>query len=425
LGPFGINGAIGSTGATGGIAGAHVSFANYSLTGIGNAVAANNVSVTYVYSNAIPTVAKGKSGILTAFFNMSNVNQYTTSQAFDWGVYIDGTSILLGDSNTVRYTQTAQNTFALSSNGFSLGTGSMLPYFPLVAPVSVGANASLLQIGIVNSSAALNTIASIAPSATVSTTITSFGSSYTVPATAAGSAVVGVYIYMWGGGGGRASTTPFLPGGSGGHVTGYYQCPPGTILYHVSFVGGAANAGGSGGSGPGVFSDTIFNSTTCITIAGGGGGASYLSGQQGGGAGGGTTGGYGRNITACTNYTAYVQATQTSGNVSGSASSAQFGGGVGGGGGLGGGGAGWFGGGGANGGSSYIGRFTSGGITYSGSSICVRTATPADVLPGFNNSPYYISGYGHGNGGAPLLVFVPAVGNQIDSIGVRANMFVT
>jgi hypothetical protein len=391
---------------------------------IGNSVSASNAAPTYIYSKAIPSAAKGKAGMLSLYFNMSTATNFQTGQAFDWAVYVDGTSISAGDSNTVRYRQTATNSYALSSNGYVLGTGAPLPYLPIFVPVSLAPNAANLQIGILNSSAALNVVATTYPSPTVSTIIITAGTgSYTVPSTADGQTPSGVYVYLWGAGGRNAAGgNSSIPGGAGGFTTGFYSAAPTTLIYYSLGQGAsAASSGGSGGGYCGIFNSATLNSTTCIAIAGGGGGGSVNGPRSSGGGGGGTSGSVSRDLTTCANIGGFAQATQTAGASSGLT---QFNGSGGGGGGQGGGGGGWFGGGPANGGSGYIVGFTSGGTTTAGSTLCGPTNFPQNILPPSASSPYYRSGYGTGNGGGALLVFVPAITGQPHSIGVKANFFV-
>jgi hypothetical protein len=106
-----------------------------------------------------------------------------------------------------------------------------------------------------------------------------------------------------------------------------------------------------------------------------------------------------------------------------------------------GGGGGWYGGGGGyfnkandagGGGSGYIGNvngasgglgFTSSAAYANGTTYLGNIVTPQSNLPGGTNSPYYVSGYGHGNGGAGYVVIVPSVGTAATQIGVSAALF--
>ena len=375
---------------------------------------------------------------------MSTTAGFAANAYFDYGLYVDGTAIGIGDTTTMRYVQNAQNTCAVSWNGYSLGTNGMMPYSPLTVPVSLGSSASNLQIGIKNSSAALNVVASYAPSATVSTTVTTVGSNYyTVPATAGGLAVVGVYCYLWGAGGGYAGKSGYGnengAGGGGGYVSGYYSCSPATNLLYVvaDWDGTRITAYGGAGSAGGGFSGLFLSNagalvqSNAIAIAGGGGGAWYNPGYGGGGgypSGGsgysagtpGTAGSTGGSQTAAGGTAGALVAGTNNGSS-----------------------AGWYGGaGGGNdsgpagaGGSSYVGNILGAspspagiGLTaaasYSnGVGLTSSAQFPAtNAFAGGNTSPYYIAGKGVGTGTPGLVVLVPAVGTSPVYVGVQAAM---
>ena len=475
---------VGNTGATGPtgspVSGSLVSLSTYTGTVIANAVAANNSSITTVWSNALPTAAKGRAGTLGMFFNMYSATQFASNTSFDYGVYIDGSSISYGESNTSRYVQTTTSTYAFSSNGYVLGVGGMTPYQPISFPLYIPPQATTLSVGIANASIPFSPVQSVAL-AYLSNILTSSGTSntsnfipqntftttgqfsYTVPSLCSAGAVTGVFIYLWGSGG----TYQHFPegwgnsggsGGGGGFVSGYYGCSPGTVLsYIVGFGGGnlglsglgrvgtIASGGGSGDAGgfSGVFLSNAAISNT-IGIAGGGGGAAYSTGY--GGAGGYPSGSSGYNFVSGSGAGVPSPATggtQTSpgtgtGNSFLSAASQFFG--------ANGnqacGGGGWYGGGqgnfgsgqGGGGGSSYIGNVNgaTGGIgmigatTANGITISNVSMLPAtNALPGGTNSPFYQSGRGNGLGGHGLVVIVPAVGTNPVYMGVNARLLAT
>jgi sugar lactone lactonase YvrE len=469
---------VGLTGPTGSDAtGRIVTLSTYTGTVIRNAVAANNSSITTVWSNALPSTAKGRAGTLGMFFNMYSLTQFASNTSFDYGVYIDGSSISYGESNTSRYVQTTTSTYAFSSNGFVLGVGGMTPYQPISFPLYIPPQANALTIGIANASVPFSPVQSVAL-AYLSNVLTSSGTSntsnfipqntftstgqftYTVPSLCSAGAVTGVFIYLWGSGG----TFQHFPegwgnsggaGGGGGFVSGYYGCSPGTVLsYIVGFGGGnlglsglgrvgtIASGGGSGDAGgfSGVFLSNAAISNT-IGIAGGGGGAAYSTGY--GGAGGYPSGSSGYNFVAGSGVGVPSPATggtQTSpGTGTGNSfltAASQFFGANGnqacGGGGWYGGGQGSFGAGqGGGGGSSYIGNVNgaSGGIgmagatTANGITLSNVSMTPgSNALPGGTTSQFYQSGRGHGAGGHGLVVIIPAVGTNPVFMGVNAKM---
>ena len=285
-GPLGVTGPSGSTPSFG-----YYTISSFNQSIIANAVSILNTSVTYISQTPIPSAVKGRSGQLSVFFNLSTTAGFLANSYFDYGLYVDGTAIGIGDTTTMRYVQTADNTNAISWNGFSLGTNGMMPYSPLTVPVSLGSGVTNLQIGIKNSSAALNVVASVAPSASVSTTVITTGSNlYTVPATAGAFAVVGIYAYVWGSGGNQPNSS--YPGGSAGFASGFYSCSPGTNIIYVCGAfgyptGGVLSNGGGGYSSGnqnfagGGFSGLFLSNaggivqSNAIIIAGGGGGGGY------------------------------------------------------------------------------------------------------------------------------------------------------
>jgi len=482
-GATGATGSAGATGATGvqgplGVTGptpsatavSVVTISSFTQCPIANSVpgASNgaNSSITYVTSLAMPSATKGQAGWLSVFFNLSTSAGFAANTNFDYGLFLDGVSIGNGDINTDHYVQTAFNTNAVSWGGYSLGTNGLHPYAPMTVPITVNANSCNLQIGILNSSIALNTAASYVPNATTSTTVTITGSNtYTVPATANGQTVVGVYAYLWGCGGqggfSNYAGASNYPGGAGGYTSGFYSCSPGTVLtyvvgaYGTSYTvpvlsnGGACSGGqyanNGGGGFSGLFSSATLSAANVIGLAGGGGANPYNRFGFTGGAGGGSNGAAGWDtvtnaavsVTGGTQTTGGVGTASNGGNLTGANCGTQ--GGAGGGG--------WYGGGSANvatsagaGGSGFTSNFTSGGFTiqgetakvptqYTGTNYLTYPGGPYSASNGLfigQNSPYYVfpKGVGTGGVGTGLVVLVPAVQTTPCYIGTQATMVV-
>lgn len=477
-GPQGVQGLQGIQGPTGSAAsGQLVTISSYTgPSAIANAVSSNNSAITYVWSNTIPSGAKGHAGTLGVFFNMTCASGFQTNQTFDYGLYIDGTSLTYGDANTCRYTQTSGSTYAISSNGVPLGTGGMTSFAPLVFPLYVPPTASQFQIGIANSSLTLSPVSSISLGYTTNvftstgtsntsnyipqnTFVSTGTSTYTVPTTVSTGSVSGVYIYCWGAGGGIYSGGA---GGGGGFVSGFYSCAGGTVLsIVVGYIGGtgtsvnAVTLGGGGfgqtaGAGGG-FSGVFLTSATpvqsnAIAIGGGAGGCGYNLSNNGGG------GGYPTGSAPYLVGTGLISppsgGNQTTGGTpqgagAGSGTPLQAGtsfntganGGSGGG---------WYGGGGSSnspwagaGGSSYLGSSLGGnpspagiGLTslaaYSnGVTVTVTGGGGATAYPGGTTNQFYTGSYGTGNGSTGMVVIVPAVGISATNIGVTATMLAT
>jgi hypothetical protein len=436
--------------------------ATYATGTIANAVAASNATVTYISQTSIPTAAKGKSGVLMTYFDMQTSGAaFISNTAFDYVVAIDGSNLGYGAAQKARYTQTVSSSNMIGSNGYTLGTGGLTPLTPLTIPVAISAGASMFQIGIANSTSAFGLSAGVAASSNSNTNVLNTATNYTVPSTANGSNVVGVFIYAWGGGGSCVNNGANGVGGGGGFVSGYYSCAPGTVLavvgaqaYGNSIATGGSYQSNSSANGPfaGVFLGTVAASNA-IGIAGGGGTggtASYYSDWVSGGGGGYPTGSAPYSTVSNTYSPQITGGTQTSGGVTWNNGT------------RGGqlvpgvrdfyGGNGWYGGGGgqgnagrvsdgsgAGGGSSYIGNvngatggigFTSGAAYSNGTTVQVTGPTLA--APGGTTSPYYPGGtVGYGNnfinsttyGGA--VVIVPAVGTFGPvSVGVDARLLV-
>ena len=474
-GPTGWTGHTGPAGA--GNSGTLITLSTYTGTVITNAVAANNSSITTVWSNALPAEAKGRPGTIGMFFNMYSLTQFASNSSFEYGVFVDGNSIGYGESNTTRYVQSTLSTHAFSSNGIVLGTGGMTPYQPLSFPLYISPQATTLSIGIKNASVPFSPVQSVAL-AYLSNVLTSSGTSntsnfipqntftstgqftYTVPSLCSAGAVTGVFIYCWGAGG----NLQHVPGGwgngngaggGGGFVSGYYGCSPGTVLSYIVGLGGGNNgldglgragtiASGGGSADAGGFSGVFLSNaavSNTIGLAGGGGGSAYSSGY--GGAGGYPAGSSGYNYVAGSGAgvpSPAMGGTQTSpgsgtGNGFESPASQFFGA-------KGNqccGGGGWYGGGqgnfgasqGGGGGSSYIGNVNgaSGGIGMAGATTAngitlsnVSMVPGSNALPGGTTSQFFQSGRGHGAGGHGLVVIVPAVGTNPVYMGVNAKM---
>ena len=429
----------------------------YSLANIANAVTSLSSTPVYIWTVSVPTAAKGKNGILAVYFNL--FGNFLSSQSFDYAVYVDGVSQFQGDLGTMRYVQTSAGQYAISNGGISLGLNGILCGQPLFIPLTLSATASQIQIGIKNSSAAMTPVAAYSPVNASATTLTTTGTTtYTVPSTAGGQAVTGVYLYAWGSGGQNQFVSS---AGAGGFTSGFYSCSPGTVF---SCVVGAINglqAPASGGSGggwndelgggfSGVFLSNVggLSQSTALIIAGGGASASRLGSGGAGGAGAYTTnatgvgysGGvswiYASNAYGTPGVTVSGPGTLAAGGISiggdvSSYNAAYNGGALFAGGpssGTGGGG-GYFGGAGvpdsgttkpgAAGGSSYavntvVSPYFEPGVT--------ATAGSVTTTPGGATSPYYSSPYGRGNS-TGLVVVVPAIGVVPTQVGVSATLF--
>ena len=447
----------------------YYSLSTYSLGNIIASVPAGaGTGPTFIWTVAVPTGAKGKNGILAIFFNLYSASPYATGQYFDYGIYVDGTIQMLGDSTgTLRYVNAGATNFMMSSAGVSLGTNGLLNGFPLILPISLSANASLIQIGLKNSSLTMTGTASIVPGYGTNITTTTLGAgsntstyipqntftttgttSYIVPSTTSAGTVNGVFIYCWGAGGQSYTGTTGSYGGTGAFMSGYYACASGvTLSIVVGAIGGASSASGGGGnqfsSNPqgGGFSGVFLGSVSqanAVAIAAGGGGST--SGLASGGGGGYPTGQYGYDIAGASNVTLPSPGTQSAGGsprtggatdgTAGQALIGGFGGYQPGGGRGGGGGGGYWGGGGgctttspgAGGSSFYSGGLTS-VVNSNGATTTSSASQPVSILPGGNTSPYYVTGYGHANSGTGLVVVVPAVGTSATQIGVSAALY--
>ena len=258
----------------------------------------------------------------------------------------------------------------------------------------------------------------VAPYTAGASTYTTTGSNvYTVPATAGGAAVSGVYLHILG----RAGETGHNPGGGGAFVSGFYSCSPGTKLLYVVGATGFNKSlpyGGGGGGQAGGFSGVFLSNaggiaqSNAIAIAGGGGGGGLFGFGNGGG------GGYpsGSSGTEGNLYGTISGGSQTAGGVGGASGAALLGG-------QGGGqpgGGGWYGGGSGIsytpdgtfperpagcGGSSYIGNVNgaTGGIGLT-SGAAYEQGYTSGVINTYagSTSPYYV------NATTAFVVIVPA-----------------
>ena len=270
--PGGPTGPAGSPGATGpagaGASNSLISLSSYSLAPIENSVSIANATPTVVRSITLPSTVKGKSGILTMFFNLFCDSFFYANQTLSYGLQLDGTAVGFGDETTVvPYTQTAQGTYAINRNGASLGVGGFDSLHPISLPVSIPSNAVSLQLAIVNSSLTLsstdtfatNLAAKITYNATVvggtPLTYNATTTPYTVPA-----GVTKLQVFLWGGGGAKNGNGP--GGGGGAHVSGIINVTPG-VTYQV-YVGGKGDVAG-------IFTSTTRTQASCVVCAGGGG----------------------------------------------------------------------------------------------------------------------------------------------------------
>lgn len=246
--------------------------ASYSLAAIENSVSIANATPTVIRSITLPTNVKGKSGILSFFFNLFCDSFFYANQTLSYGLQVDGTGLNFSDGSTlVPYTQTAQGTYAISRSGPSLGVGGFDAFHPISLPVSIPSNATSLQLAIANSSLTLsstdafttNYAAKINYTATATTGTTT---AYTVPA-----GITKLQVFFWGGGGrGNGSTTA---GGAGAFVSGVISVTPGTTYY--VYVGGKGDCAG-------LFTSTSRTQASCVVCAGGGGSVSNYGANSGG-----------------------------------------------------------------------------------------------------------------------------------------------
>ena len=432
----GPTGALGPTGPEITVPGSIYTLSTYATGATGMAVPGNAATPVTIWSGAIPTQAKGKSGILSTYFDFT-VNYPIVSADFDYGLYIDDVPLGFGPTKMNRYSQTIPSTNIVAFNGTPVGTNAPSVLKPLILPVAITANASNLQIKLANASSLME---SITTGSAIGIT-TAGSNTYITPI---GS--IGVMAYVWGAGG-----SPFgsNPGGPGGFSAGFYPASAGTVL--TTIVGALGNNtfnfghGGSGFTGTGTpgsgggFSALFLGSgpsagsNVPILIAGGGGGCQVNNVGSNfmwvGGGGGGQLGGNAFNI-----FTRFFQiqagggggGTQSNaGSFAGQWSAANYNNSNGAGGG------GWYGGGtnggAGGGGSGFIGT----GVKYSYMPVAITPTVTISAgggsnitAPGSNfmtNLGYSPNTYAHGGGGTGLIVLFPVTSSNAPFVGVEAR----
>jgi hypothetical protein len=233
-----------------------------------------------IRSITLPSNVKGKSGILSFFFNLFCDSFFYANQSLSYGLQVDGTGLNFSDGTTVvPYTHAVQGTYAINRNGASLGVGGFDSLHPISLPVSIPSNATSLQLAIVNSSLTLSSTDTFATNlaSKITYTATNAGGSpvsytgsttaYTVPA-----GVTKLQVFLWGGGGRGNNSTVY--GGGGAHVSGIISVTPG-VTYYV-YVGGKGDCAG-------IFTSTSRTQASCVVCAGGGGSSpSYVNAGYGG-----------------------------------------------------------------------------------------------------------------------------------------------
>jgi len=205
----GPTGAIGPAGPQITVPGSIYTLSTYATGATGMAVPGNNPTPFTVWSGAIPNEAKGKSGILSMYFDM-RVNYPIVNSEFDYGVYIDDVSLGLGPTKTNRYIQNVVSTNIVGSNGNPVGLNGPTVLEPITLPVTITPNATNLQIKLANVSSLMEAITIGAPIG-----ITTTGSNTYI--TPVGS--VGLMAYVWGCGGTAFGSNA---GGPGGFASGFY-----------------------------------------------------------------------------------------------------------------------------------------------------------------------------------------------------------
>lgn len=300
----GPTGPVGPMGPRNPLTGGIYSIGTYSTGMTGLATPPGNSSTpTTIWSGVIPNDAKGKSGLLSVYFDMK-VNYPISNTELDYGLYIDDQAIGFGPTKMNHYAQITPSTNVVAFNGTSLGVNGPSVLKPLTIPVTITPNASNLQLKLANVTSILESI-----TLGTQTAVTAIGSNtYTSPA---GS--IGVMAYVWGCGGSPYGSNA---GGPGGFSAGFYPANAGTVFTTIvgalgSNVFNAGHGGqgfsgvgsiGSGGGFSGFFLGTapVSNNNTPLLIAGGGGGC-YVNNTGSnfmwvGGGGGGTQGGTAFNL---------------------------------------------------------------------------------------------------------------------------------
>ena len=418
------------------VPGSIYTLSTYATGATGMAFVGNNPTPATIWSGAIPNEAKGKSGILSTYFDF-RVNYPTIISEFDYGLYIDDVPLGFGPTKMNRYTQTIASTNIVAFNGTPVGNNGPSVLEPITLPVTITANATNLQLKLANASSLMESIALGNP-----TVVTTTGSNtYTIPVGA-----IGVMAYVWGCGGSPYGSNA---GGPGGFSSGFYPASVGTVLttivgalgnntFNFGF-GGSGYTGtgtpGSGGGFSGLFLGTSPSTSvsTPLLIAGGGGGCQVQNTGSNfmwvGGGGGGLLGGNAFNI-----FTRAFQiqsgggggATQSNG---GSGSGQWYAGNYTNNNGAGGGG--WYGGGtngsAGGGGSGFIGT----NVKYSYMPLAITSTNTISIgggsnitAPGSNfmsNLGYSPNTYAHGAGGTGLIVLFPVTSSNTPFVGVDAR----
>ena len=433
----GPTGAVGPAGPQTIIPGSIYTLSTYATGATGLGVPPGNSSTPFtIWSGAIPNEAKGKSGLLSMYFDM-RVNYPVVTTEFDYGVYIDDVSLGLGPTKTNRYIQNVVSTNIVGSNGTPVGLNGPSILEPITLPVTITPNATNLQLKLANVSSLMEAITIGNPIG-----ITTTGSNTYI--TPVGS--VGLMAYVWGCGGSAFGSNA---GGPGGFASGFYPASAGTVF--TTIVGALGNntfnfghggsgytgtgTAGSGGGFSGLFlgSGPSTGSNTSLLIAGGGGGCQVQNTGSNfmwtGGGGGGLMGGNAFNI-----FTRAFQSqaggggggTQSNaGSGAGQWSAANYnnGNGAGGGGYYGGGTNGSAGG----GGSGFV------GINMKYSYMPTAITSTFIITPGggsnitaagsnfMSNLGYSPNTYAHGGGGTGLIVLFPVTSSNAPFIGVDAR----
>lgn len=378
---------------------------SYSLSAIDATVPMSNATPTVIKSIAIPNNIKGKTGLLNFFFNLQCDSFFYANQTFTYGLQIDGSAIQISDVSGIPFTQTAQTTYSISTQGVSQGSNGIT--FPQNFILSIPSNASNLQLVVYNSSLSLSSNTTFAVSEAAKVTYSTAGSTttYTVPA-----GVTLMQCWLWGGGGQAPAGTGNTVGGGGAFVSGQFIVTPAQVLN--VYVGGARDVAG-------IFRASTRNQSNCIVCAAGGGGA------QGGGQWQ-AVGGYGGVLTGQSLGGSATGGTQSNGATPFASASSL-------------GGVGWYGGGVwfdsvryySGGGSSYISNLVSNVVTQDGSGF--NSSVNYSPAGGETNSNYlaprgrggYVSSnsaiQNYTSGNDAYAVLAPVTGLSATQVGIKAS----
>ena len=419
------------------VPGSIYTLSTYATGATGLAVPGNNPTPLTIWSGAIPSQAKGKSGILSTYFDF-RVNYPIATADFDYGLYIDDVPLGFGPTKMNRYSQTIASINIVGSNGTSVGVNGPTVLEPITLPVTITANATNLQLKLANVTSLMEAITLGNP-----TVVTTTGSNtYTIPVGA-----IGVMAYVWGCGGSPYGSNA---GGPGGFTSGFYPASVGTVLttivgalgnntFNFGFGGtGYTGTGtpGSGGGFSGLFLGTSPSTTVSapLLIAGGGGGCQVQTTGSNfmwvGGGGGGLQGGNIFNLnTRIFNPQTDDRGRGGTQSNAGSGGAQWYGGNYTNSNGAGGGG--WYGGGtnfnAGGGGSGFIGT----NVKYSyipppnNANTIITTGAGSNITaPGsifMTNLGYSPNTYAHGGGGTGLIVLFPVTSSNAPFVGVDAR----